>query len=274
VPETLIKTSMGSFMFRDVAGGVARDIRVHYARPSSDIARASIVIAMHGLDRAAAAFRDVLVAGAERNKQIILVPEFDPEQFPGIFAYNFGGVRLPPPTSAVLPREQWSFGIVDRLFAYARSAVNSERTTFELFGNSAGAQFVLRYLALNEAPLVERAVAANCGIYMLPDTSIDYPTGMGGIDLDERDLRRFLTRRLIILIGEHDCDRDAHDLPRGEIAKAQGPHRLARGQWYVGHCTDLAARLGVALGWRHEIVPGARHVSQEIYDRASDILAE
>src|SRR5882757_1070593 len=83
-----------------------------------------------------------------------------------------------------------------------------------------------------------------------------------------------LTRRLIILIGENDCDPHAHDLPRGEIAKAQGPHRLARGQWYFGHCTDLAARLGVALGWRHEVVPGAGHVSQEIYDRASDILAE
>jgi hypothetical protein len=109
---------------------------------------------------------------------------------------------------------------------------------------------------------------------MLPDTSIDYPTGMGGIDLDERDLQRFLTRRLIILIGENDCDPHAHDLPRGEIAEAQGPHRLARGQWYLGHCTDLAARLGVALGWRHEVVPGAGHVSQEIYDRASDILAE
>jgi hypothetical protein len=160
MPDTLLNTSIGSFTFRDTAGGITRDIRVHYARPSSDIPRASIVIAMHGLDRAAAAFRDVLVAGAERNGQIVLVPEFDPHQFPGIFAYNFGGVRLSPPTSTVLPREQWSFGIVDRLFAYARSAVKSDRTTFDLFGNSAGAQFVLRNLALNEAPLVERSIAS------------------------------------------------------------------------------------------------------------------
>jgi hypothetical protein len=85
---------------------------------------------------------------------------------------------------------------------------------------------------------------------MLPDMSVDYPTGMGGIDLDERDLRRFLTRRMIILIGENDCDPHAPDLPRGEIGEAQGPHRLARSRWYLGFCTDLAARLGVDLCWR------------------------
>ena len=194
-------------------------------------------------------------------------------QFPGVYAYNFGGVRRPPPLSTVLPREQWTFGVVDRLFAFARRALRSDRNTFHLFGNSAGAQFVLRYLALNEAPNVDRAVAANSGVYMLPDVGIDYPTGMGGIGLGEGDLRRFLTRRLVITIGENDCDPNAHDLPRGEVAEAQGPHRLARGRWYLRHCTDLAARLGVALGWQHEIVPGAGHVSQEIYDRASDILA-
>ena len=68
--DTLLSTSIGSFMFRDAIGGATRDICVHYARPSSDLNSASIVIAMHGLDRAAAAFRDVFVAAAERNGQM------------------------------------------------------------------------------------------------------------------------------------------------------------------------------------------------------------
>ncbi len=271
--EPPFETTIGSFGFRDTVGDVARVIRVHFVRPPNDIGRAPIVIAMHGLDRAAKDFRDVMIAGAQRNGQIVLVPEFDPHQFPGIHAYNFGGVRLPPPVSTVLPREQWTFGVIDRLFAFARRALRSDRTDFDLFGNSAGAQFVLRYLALSEAPNVDRVVAANSGIYMLPELGIDYPTGMGGIGLAERDLRRFLTRRLVIALGEHDCDPNAHDLPRGEAADAQGPHRLARGRWYIGHCADLATRLGVTLGWQHEIIPGAGHVSQEVYDRASDILA-
>jgi hypothetical protein len=121
--------------------------------------------------------------------------------------------------------------------------------------------------------MVERAVAANSGIYMLPHLNLDYPTGMGGIGLGDGDLRRYLARPLTILIGEQDADPNAHDLPRGEIAEAQGPHRLARAQWYMAHCTDLAKKLGTRLGWRYEMVPGAGHVSQSIFDHASDILA-
>ena len=65
--------------------------------PASGVRDAPIVIAMHGMDRAAAGFRDVMTAQSIRNGQIVLVPEFDAHQFPDFYAYNFGGVRLPPP---------------------------------------------------------------------------------------------------------------------------------------------------------------------------------
>ncbi len=272
--DSLLPNETGSFVIRDSAGDVTREMCVHYARPSSDIRGAAITIALHGIDRAATAFRDVMAARAERTGQLILVPEFDLRQFPDIHAYNFGGVRAPPPSSTVRAREQWTFGIVERLFAYVRSSIASEQTTFNLFGLSAGAQFVLRYMALNEATSVKRAIAANSGVYMLPDMSLDYPRGMGGIGLGDGVLRRYLARPLSLLIGECDADPHAFDLPRGEIAEAQGPHRLARAQWYMTHCGDVAQTLGIELGWSYEIVPGAGHVSQSMYDRALDILAE
>ncbi|MFM9942652.1 MAG: hypothetical protein ACKVP7_24510 [Hyphomicrobiaceae bacterium] len=272
--NSLLSHATGSFVVADSAVGVSRQVRVHYARPSSEIRRAAITVALHGVDRAAAAFRDVMAARAERNGQLIFVPEFDLQQFPDVHAYNFGGVRAPPPDNSVRAREQWTFGIVDRLFTYLRTSIGTEQTAFSLFGLSAGAQFVLRYMALSEAPLVERAIAANSGIYMLPDMGLDYPTGIGGIGLGEAALRRYLARPLTILIGENDADPDAFDLPRGEIAQAQGPHRLARAQWHMAHCGDLARSLGVELGWRYEIVPGAGHVSQAMFDRALDLLAD
>lgn len=262
----------GSFVFRDDATPIVREITVHYARANSDVRTTPITFAMHGIDRAAAGFRDVMAACAERNGQLILVPEFDLRQFPDWYDYNLGGVRSPPPENAVQIRELWTFGIIDRLFAYVQRGVASRCAKFNLFGLSAGAQFVLRYLALNEAPLVERVIAANCGVYMLPDLTLDYPAGMGGIGLQESDVRRYLARPLTILIGDRDADPHAHDLPRGEIAESQGPHRLARAQWYMAHCLDLAHALGMVLGWQYETVPGAGHVSRSMYDRASDIL--
>jgi hypothetical protein len=230
-------------------------------------------MAMHGLDRAAAEFRDALSGQAERNGQILLVPEFDAKQFPDVHAYNYGGVRSAPLNGTVFPREVWNFGIIDRLFQYVRLSVGSARRTFGLFGNSAGSQYVLRYLALTEGAAVDSAVASNCGMYMLPDLEIDYPVGMGGLDLDESHLRRYLGRRLTILLGADDVDSAAFDLPRSATALAQGPHRLARGLWHFEHCGKVAELLGLQLAWKLEVVPEAGHVSQKIFDRASNILA-
>ena len=155
----------GSFVFHDdEAASSRRTMRVFCFFPRSSAPSARIIIAMHGVDRAAAKFRDLLAPQAERNGQILLVPEFDSNQFPGVHLYNFGGVRLPPPNNTVLPRERWNFAIIDRLFRFVKHAIGSDRETFGLFGNSAGAQYVLRYLALTEAATVDLAVAAKVDV--------------------------------------------------------------------------------------------------------------
>lgn len=228
---------------------------------------------MHGLDRKAAEFRDVLAVSAMGLDMIVLVPEFDEEAFPGVYAYNYGNVRTELPDAPILPRELWAFGIIDQAFERVRSGLGTRQSTFGLFGNSAGSQFVLRYLALNEAGLVNRAVASNSGIYMLPDLNVEYPTGMGGLGLDQSSLKRYFRRPLTILLGEKDSDPTAFDLPRSDEAMAQGPHRLARGRWHFNLCRDVAFRLGGPFAWRHEIVADAGHVDQKIFDRALSILA-
>jgi hypothetical protein len=270
--QDIFRDRVGFFLYSDRAAQLHRTIRVFHACPPSGIRDAPIIIAMHGMDRAAAEFRDAMTGPSVRNGAIVLVPEFDMNQFPDFYAYNCGGVRLPPPSNVVLPRDHWNFGMVDRLFAYVRDSIGSSRTTFGLFGNSAGAQYVLRYLALTAAGAVDAAVAANCGVYMLPDLAAEYPIGMGGLDLDDRHLRRYLGRRLVILLGDADNDPHAADLPRMDYAMSQGPHRLARGLWHFQHCAELAAALGVSFGWKLEIARGAGHVSQQIYDHGADIL--
>ena len=72
------------------------------------------------------------------------------------------------------------------------------------------------------------AIAANSGWYMLPDFSLEYPAGMGGLDIDETSRRRYLQRNIIVLLGDADTDTEAPDLPRNDEAMAQGPHRFAR----------------------------------------------
>jgi hypothetical protein len=59
-----------------------------------------------------------------------------------------------------------------------------------------------------------------------------------------------------------------------DYAMAQGPHRLARGQWYFKHCTDCAKSFGVSLGWTLTVVGDAGHVSQQIYDEGAGLLRD
>jgi poly(3-hydroxybutyrate) depolymerase len=259
----------GSFVFPDPAAGKSGAIRVFYFRPERAEADMPIVIAMHGFDRAASDFRDSLAASAEHLGLLVLVPEFDAETFPGADGYNHGNVRLPPPDEMLIPRDQWNFGIIDRLFKHVRGG----RQTFGFFGLSAGGQYVLRYLALTEAPFVGTAIAANCGWYMLPDLASAYPAGMGGVDLGAGDLHRYLERKVVVMLGDADTDANAHDLPRSAAAMAQGPHRLARGLWHFAHCRELAAKLGIRFGWQLEIVAGAVHVDQQVFDLAATMLA-
>jgi|SoiMethySBSTD1v2_1073268.scaffolds.fasta_scaffold309857_2 hypothetical protein len=263
----------GTFVFSDPAAGSRRSMRVFFFRPRSPVPDGRIVLAMHGFDRAAAAFRDALVDQAQRAGVTVLVPEFDTEAFPDAYAYNYGNVKLSPPSTTVCPRELWTFPLIDRLFEQTRIAIGAERASFGLFGLSAGAQYVLRYLALTEAAAVDLAVAANSGWYMVPNLNVDYPFGMAGLDLDQSHLRRYLGRRLTVLLGDADNDTNAADLPRGEAAMVQGPHRLARGLWHFEHCKGVAEHLGVRFGWTLEMVAGAGHVDQKIFDRATSLLA-
>jgi hypothetical protein len=96
-----------------------------------------------------------------------------------------------------------------------------------MYGNSAGAQYVLRYLALTDAPDIDLAIASNSGVYMVPDLTSAYPIGMGGLDLKESHVRRYLGRRLILLIGRDDTDTTAPDLPRSaQVGARPMVHRV------------------------------------------------
>ncbi len=256
----------GSFRFSDDAG-TGHTISVHYHTPRLRNAAARLVFAMHGLDRAAEEFRDDLVVHAEAMGRTVIVPAFDAVQFPGVYSYNYGGACASPPDGAMLPRQRWTFGIFDRLVQRVIQDVRPDKKAFDLFGNSAGAQFVLRYLALMDADFVGSAVAANSGWYMLPDITRGYPVGMGGLDLDGRHVRRYFGRCVRVVLGGGDTDCAAHDLPRQAEAMAQGPHRLARGQWYFRHCAQSARDLHVDFGWRLMVVPGAGHRDREIFQQ-------
>ncbi len=260
-----IPSGSGRLEFRH--GGRVFPVWTHL--PATASVEARIVFVHHGVGRNGAEYRDQWVATAERDGFLLVVPEFTREAFPGQ-AYILGG----PVDEGGLapPREAWSFGVLEPLFDFIRAARPGAPDTYFLYGHSAGAQFVHRFLFLVPEARVERAVMANAGWYTLPDGSVAYPYGLKGTPARVDDLRACLGRRFLVLLGTEDVDPAHPSLSRTAGAMAQGPHRRARGENFFAAARARSAELGGAFGWTLAYAPGIAHSNAGMAPFAADWL--
>lgn len=273
--DSEIVPGSGSFRFHDRPDATGKSLAVWFHRPACFTSATPIVILLHGSDRAAAFFRDCWSPYADRYGFLIVAPEFDAESFPGPETYNYGNVRQSMASDSLFhPEHLWSYSIIDRLFETVRSMTGSERSSFCLFGHSAGAQFAHRYLALTAEPLAEFVVAANAGWYMTTDANQPFPAGLGGLRTDQAVMKRFYECRLVLLLGDADTDETEAGLPQYPGAIAQGSNRLARGQFYYAAMQRRAAQLGTGFRWRLSIAPGIGHADDQVAGPAADIFAD
>ncbi|MDO9095881.1 MAG: hypothetical protein Q8R98_00755 [Rubrivivax sp.] len=238
-------------------GATPDDIRVHAHRPARWQPDDPVAVVLHGTNRDADRYLRNWVEPAEDAGILVLVPEFTQAKFPKRSFYNFGNVV--DEEMRLRPREQWSFRVVDDAFAAARTAFGARRERFALYGHSAGAQFVHRYLLMAEASRAELIISANAGSYTLPNRDGNFPWGLANAAVTADDLKRAFARPVVLLLGENDNDPMHASLPSDPEAKAQGPHRLARGQNFHATARSVAAELGVPLRWRVQTVPGVGH---------------
>ncbi|HEX4130715.1 MAG TPA: CapA family protein [Pirellulales bacterium] len=234
-----------------------RSIPVWYFVPDDAGADTPVLIVMHGVNRDADRYRDEWVPHARRYGFIVLAPEFSKEAWPGEDRYNSGNTL--DDQSRPLPREQWSFSYIEPVFDAAKKSLGNRTKQYYLYGHSAGAQFVHRFLYHVPEARVAKAVAANAGWWTLPDPAVDFPYGLRGSAVDVADLKTMLGRPLVVLLGTADTDPNHKNLRRTPEANAQGPHRFARGHTFYEAGQKRAAALGVPLHWQLATAPGVGH---------------
>ena len=132
------------------------------------------------------------------------------------------------------------------------------RPGFALYGHSAGAQFVHRYILLTGAPRAEAIIIANAGSYTLP-LDRPFPEGLRGTAANPATLRAVFARPVILQLGEADTDPNHGSLPRDPWAIAQGSHRFARGWFFFDTVRRAAETQGAPFAWRVATVPGVGH---------------
>jgi len=241
----------------EAAGATADPVPVWSHRPAGWADDGRVVVVLHGLNRAAAQYCQQWRSLAEAHQFLLLVPEFTKAKFPGLRWYNYGNViddegRPTPPAN-------WTFHALDRVVLAAMRSEGARRTGFAVYGHSAGAQFLHRYLLLTGAPHAETVVIANSGSYTLPRGDRAFPEGLGNIAAVPGLRRAVLGRAVVLLLGELDTDPMHHQLPKQPWAVAQGSHRFARGWFFFDTMRLAASAQGMAFSWRVVTAPGVGH---------------
>ena len=230
-------------------------VRVFAYVPRTLSRRTRLLVVMHGRLRNAGACLWAWSAWAARSDHVVLAPRFGHHGWPGWRSYNLGNVLSKRDgRSAVVPASRWAFTVVEALAARVRLQLDLADERFALWGHSAGAQFVHRFLLFRPQAKVRVAVAAGCGWYTAPDPAVPFPYGTAHPELPIGELRDYVSQPLVLMCGSADTARDA-DLRVTRRADAQGPSRSARAAFML----SAARAVDAGSRWRLVDVPGVGH---------------
>jgi len=227
--------------------------KVYLTRPAGLTADRPIVFVMHGKLRNAEEYRDQWHELAKEHNFLLVVPEFSDRLFPGSGAYELGNVF--DAAGKPLPRAAWSFSAIEPIFDQVRSRFDMTARGYALYGHSAGAQFVHRFLFHVPNARVTRVVAANADWYTMPVFNVTFPYGLRDSKVTSTDLAAALQLPVALLLCEADAGPQATDLLLTPEAMAQGPQPFARGHAFFDAGADASGRLGVPFGWQLLTVP-------------------
>lgn len=242
-------------------------VRVFLALPERLSRDAPTLLVMPGMNRNAEEYRDDWLPAARSFGALIVVPEFTADDFDED-AYNLGGLTQGDEATAAGER---TFDLVRAIVADAQDRAGVKVGRFNLFGHSAGAQFVHRMVLFSPAD-VDRAVSANAGWYTLPDDNLPFPYGLSGFPTDEDDLADAFAVDLRIFLGGDDIDPDPGNLRTTPEARAQGANRLERGLHFMAESRRVAAERDDAFNWGLTVVPGVSHDHTAMAEAAAEFL--
>ena len=259
----------GSFEFTPDAKRPQHKLTVWTNRPKEFGPSSPIVIVMHGTKRNGQEYRDAWKQLSTDGGFLLLVPEFPVAEYPETM-YQQGNIR--DADDKPLPAERWTFNAIETLFDHAKGLTGSRVEKYQLYGHSAGGQFVHRFVLFMPEARYARAIAANPGYYTFPTQAAEYPYGLKGASLADRPQPAVFKRDFVVLLGDADTIRDDPDLRKTPQADAQGLTRFERGKNFYQSAKQVAQQSSAPFKWQQVIVPGVGHSNAKMAPAAARVL--
>ena len=246
-----------------------KTLQIYYYIPEGDVANMPVQIVMHGMGRNGDGYRDSWIKKADKYGFVVITPTFSMDQFTEE-TYQQGNVVNA--EGSFNEFAQMTYVIIDQVFDYFLKHSESKAKKYNIYGHSAGGQFVHRYLLFGRSRKIDKAIAANAGWYTFPTDTTAYPYGIGDAEQSlGLDIASYYAKDLTILLGDADTLRTS-SLRQTPEADGQGMYRLARGENFFSFCQADAERRGVPFNWKKAYVAGSNHSNNKMAPVAADII--
>ncbi|MCG8366250.1 MAG: hypothetical protein MJA27_23305 [Pseudanabaenales cyanobacterium] len=288
-----LNVGKGSFLWDDTTGASDPDkpLKVYYYRPEKVTADTPVWIIAHGMGRNADDYRDYFVDAAAEQGALVIAPQFKESDWNGSTGYNLGNISTSQSNPKPVAEQDWSFSKIEPLFDYVVNTAEPtiEANEYNMFGHSAGAQFVHRFMAWVPDNRVNLAVSANAGWYTVPQSDnvgyqYEWPySTAGGPDSNPstpaydpfpgENIDNFLGSNMVVLLGEDDTKRTSN-LRQTTEADKQGKNRFERGQYFFSEGQSEATARGVDFNWDLQTVPNVGHDGEKMAVAAAELFRQ
>jgi len=289
-----IQSGSGSFFIVGGAGNEEKTIEVHYHKPENFTSNSEILLVIPGAGRNGDTYRDSWVEESENHSILILSPMYQ-EEYYDFNAYHLGGLiensnlydciqRVEGTNKVELDEDkltfelnpntnEWLFNDFDRIFDTAVEILNSNQTTYNLFGHSAGGHILHRFALFQEQSKADNILASNASFYTLPNFDDPYPFGLKDTLIDEALLKIAFRKKLVVLLGELDNENETGgNFLQSKSANIQGHHRLERGKFFFNEAKKMATKLNTEFNWELKIIPDVGHNHKLMGNAAEEYL--
>ncbi len=246
------------------------DVKVFYSAPPKISAQTKVLFVMAGRQRDADKYIESWLDWGAKNNYLILAPQFDTKNWVEPLGYNVGNIASGKEAeNTVNPKSKWAFTLIEQMFDQVKKEYKLKLKQYDIFGHSAGGQFVHRLMLFMPENRVRIAIAANPGFYTLPDLNEIFPYGLKNspVKITRNDLMKWTNRELILMRGTADIQR-TENLRQSPEADAQGQNRFERALFMFNKVKALNPK----TTWKIFEVPGVAHDQKGMALAAQKVL--
>lgn len=263
-----IKDGKDSFVMYAYKQSERKSIKVWTYKSENWKNEDKIVFVMHGGGRNADDYLDAWIEIAKKNNLFIVAPEFE-NKFSKYTTNDYQEGNLFTFFGTKNPKEEWAYKVVENIFDHIKSVNSITNEDYDIFGHSAGGQFVHRMVMLMPESRIGTAISANSGFYSLPTENLEFPYGIKNTGIDLKfDLQKSYKKRLIILLGELDNDQSLGTFRTTNLAMEQGTHRLERGTNFYNANKELKNKNNWIFNWEIDTIVNVGHNYKKMSENA------